>query len=62
MTDETDKRRANRFVTITYPPCRKCGMLMRLGFIEPLDEPRRERRIYECLPCKYSVNFVIMVP
>ena len=64
MTYETDKRRglANRFVPITYPPCRKCGMPMRLGFVEPLDEPGHERRLYECLSCKYSVNFVIKVP
>ena len=64
MTDKTDKRRglANRFVPITHPPCRTCGMPMRLGLIDPLDEPRRERRMYECLPCKDSVNFVITIP
>jgi hypothetical protein len=64
MTDETDKRRglANHMVPITSPPCRTCGMPMRLGLIAPLDEPLRERRIYECLPCKDSVNFVITLP
>jgi hypothetical protein len=53
---------ANHFVPITHPPCRTCGMPMRLGLIDPLDEPRRERRVYECLPCEDSVNFVITIP
>jgi hypothetical protein len=43
-------------------PCPKCGMPMRLGFVEPLDEPGHERRLYECLSCKSSVTFVIKVP
>jgi hypothetical protein len=64
MTDASAKGAgsANHFVPITHPPCRTCGMPMRLGLIAPLDESRRERRIYECLPCKDSVNFVITIP
>jgi hypothetical protein len=52
---------ANHFVPITPPPCRTCGMPMWLGRLDPL-EPRRERRIYECLPCKDSVTFVATIP
>jgi hypothetical protein len=32
---------------------------MRLGYMEPLDEPGHERRIYECLTCKTSINVVV---
>jgi hypothetical protein len=43
-------------------PCPKRGMPMRLGFVEPLDEPGHERRLYECLSCKRSVNVVVDFP
>ena len=52
-----------------YPPCPKCGMPMRLALIEPLDvpglrlglldEPRYEKRVYECPSCKNSADAVV---
>jgi hypothetical protein len=44
------------------PPCPKCGMPMRLGFVEPVDQPGHEKRFYECLSCKRSVNVMVRVP
>jgi hypothetical protein len=44
---------------LTDPPCPKCGLRMRLGYMESLDEPGHERRIYECLMCKRSINVVV---
>jgi hypothetical protein len=44
---------------VTYPPCPKCEMPMRLGLMQPLEETGHERRIYECLRCKESMNVVI---
>ena len=32
---------------------------MRLGLVDPLEEPGHEMRIYECLTCKESITFVI---
>jgi hypothetical protein len=32
---------------------------MRLSFVEPLDEPGYERRLYDCLPCKQSLMLVV---
>jgi hypothetical protein len=31
------------------------------GLVEPLDEAGHERRLYECLSCKRSVNLVVKV-
>ena len=54
---------------LIYLPCPKCGMPLRLALIEPLDvpglrlgrldEPRYEKRVYECLSCKSSVDAVV---
>jgi hypothetical protein len=62
MTDESAEEAGSANVPITYPPCSKCGIPMRLGFIEPLDESRHERRLYECIPCKKSVAVVVALP
>jgi hypothetical protein len=32
---------------------------MRLSFVEPLDEPGYERRLYDCLPSKQSLMLVV---
>jgi hypothetical protein len=45
-----------------YPTCPKCEMPMRLGFFEPLDKTGYERHVYECLPCKRTVNVVLTAP
>ena len=41
------------------PPCPQCKIPMRLSFVELLDEPGYERRLYECLSCKQSLNLVV---
>ena len=44
---------------VADPPCPQCKIPMRLSFVEPLDEPGYERRLYDCLPCKQSLMLVV---